>query len=277
VLAAAAAAASHAETNRLPNHPMHIPPQSPKWLPNWRRRVLALTALLLVANCANGDFGEVRPMLVRDDIHDWVGHNAIVGRTISPSSFELTDDERQLRDLAYPLIEPPYDRQQWYSVLGEYGVISSERGGIFDRSAYANRLSKADYRSPSARYSKITEDIRNDVTRMPQFFETAARVLDVDQKRRKSLAYISDLSPKQREHALRRVRENASLVSLVSAKMEQRVKGYRYALERLVVVTPSPQAIEVERSLNQMQAQIVRYRTHTAPTWAREQSLAAVQ
>ncbi len=26
-----------------------------------------------------------------------------------------------LRDLAYPLIEPPYERQRWYSVLNEYG------------------------------------------------------------------------------------------------------------------------------------------------------------
>ena len=130
------------------------------------------------------------------------------------------------------------------------------------------------YRSPSARYAQITDDIRNDVTRIPQFFETAARVLDIDQKRRKSLAYVSDLSPMERDNALRRIRENASLVSLVRAKLTQRVTGYRFALERLVIMTPSPQAVEVERSLNQLQAQIARYRTRSAPTWVREQSLA---
>ncbi len=31
----------------------------------------------------------------------------------------LTDEERRLRDLAYPLIDPPYDRNKWYSFLGE--------------------------------------------------------------------------------------------------------------------------------------------------------------
>ena len=45
---------------------------------------------------------------------------ASIGGTVF--EFPLTDEERQLRDLAYPLIEPPYDRQRWYSVLGEYGV-----------------------------------------------------------------------------------------------------------------------------------------------------------
>jgi hypothetical protein len=257
---------------------MHIPPPPPTRAPVWRRHLAVLAALAMLAGCATpGDFGEVRPTLVRDDVHDWLSLDAIAGRPTLPSSFELTDDERALRDLSYPLIEPPYDRQQWYPVAGEYGVIGSDHRTVFDRSAYANRLMSSRYRSPSARYSQLTDDIRNDVTRLPQFFETAARVLDIDQKRRKSLAYISDLSPMERPNALRRIRENALLVSLVRTKLANRVTGYRFALERLVIMTPSPLAIEVERSLNQLQAQIARYRSHPAPTWVREQSLAAAR
>jgi len=33
-------------------------------------RSMAIATLLLLAACANGDFGEVKPSLVRDDIHD---------------------------------------------------------------------------------------------------------------------------------------------------------------------------------------------------------------
>ena len=257
---------------------MHIPSPLPPRVPVWWRRVFLAAALSLVAGCAtNGDFGEVQPSMVRDDIHDWLGLDAIAGRPTFPSGFELTDDERQLRDLAYPLIEQPYDRQQAYSVAGEYGVIGSNHRVEYDRTNYANHLFGARYRSPSARYAQITDDIRNDITRLPQFSETASRVLDIDQKRRKSLAYISNLSPGEREHALRRIRENSSLVSLVRTKLAQRVTGYRFALERLVVMTPSPQAVDVERSLNQLQAQIAHYRTRSAPTWAREQSLAAAR
>jgi hypothetical protein len=240
--------------------------------PVWRRRVFALAVFSLLGGCANGDFGEVRPTLVSDDIHDWVGPYA-TGSV--PSSFELTDDERALRDLGYPLIEAPYNRQKWYSVFGEYGVIRPDRATV-DSTLYATRLLASRYHSPSARYSQLIDDIRNDITRMPQFFETAARVLDVDQKRQKSLAYVSALSPGERQNALRRIRENESIVTLVRLKLSQRVSSYRFALERLVIMTPSPQAVEAERTLNQMQAQIGRYR-HPAPTWVREQNLATVR
>jgi hypothetical protein len=127
------------------------------------------------------------------------------------------------------------------------------------------------------RYAQITDDVRNDITRLPQFFETAGRVLDIDLKRQKSLRYISGLSPAEREQALRRVRENASLVAMVRASLAQRASGYRFALERLVLMTPSPQAVDVERTLNQLQAQIAQYRRSIPNSWVREQSLAAVR
>lgn len=206
--------------------------------------------MALLAGCGTqGDFGEVNPIIVRDDIHDWLGGTA------RPLSFltdaYLTDDERQLRDLAYPLIEPPYMRQQWYSVAGEYGLTGVDRPG-FDRTTYAKCLTSKYFRSASSRYSQLIDDIRNDTTRLPQFFETATRVLDIDQKRRKSLGYVSELSKGERDQSLRRIRENASVVSLVRLKLEQRVSSYRFALERLVILTPTTQAVEAERSLNQL-------------------------
>jgi hypothetical protein len=251
---------------------MQNPPQPPKRVPIWRRRLLLLAALALLAGCAaNGDFGEVRPSLVSDDIHNWLGS---AGRPTSPSSFDLTDDERQLRDLGYPLIEPPQDRQRWYSLAAEYGVI--QRAGL-DRSAYTSDLLSSRYRSPSARYSQLNDDIRDDVTRITPFFETAGRVLDLDQKRQRSLAYISDISAIERDHAQRRMRENISIVSQVRASLARRVTAYRFALEHLVVRTPSPQAVEAERSLNSLRAEIARYRNQTAPTWVREPSLASAR
>ena len=245
-------------------------------VPVWRRRVFAFAVLSLLGGCGNGDFGEVQPTLVRDDIHDWVARDAIAGKPTWPSSFDLTDDERELRDLAYPLIDPPYNRQQWYSVAGEYGVLGADHRTIFDRTAYASRLLSSRYRSPSARYSQLSDDIHNDTTRLPQFFETASRVLDIDQKRQKGLAFVSALSPAERRNAERRMIENASIVSLVRAKLEQRVSSYRFALERLVIKTPSPQVADVEHALNQLQAQITRYR-RPAPTWVREQNLVTVR
>jgi len=255
---------------------MHIPPPPKTPVPVvWRRRIFALAALSLLGGCANGDFQEVRPLLVRDDIHDWVGPAAIAGTKASPSSFELTDDERQLRDLAYPLIEPPYDRHKWYSVAGEYGLIARDRSQAFDRTAYASRLLSDRYRSPSARYSHLIDDIRNDTTRLPQFFETATRVLDIDRKRKMSLAYVSGLSRTERDEALRRINVNAAIVSWVRSKLDQRAASYKFALDRLVIMTPSQQAVDTERALNHLKAEIAYYRRHSAPSWGREPSLAS--
>lgn len=234
-----------------------------------------MLSLLPACGTNNGDFGEVRGTYLRDDMHDWVAYGAYANEKIPASSFRLTDDERALRDLSYPLIEAPYDRQQWYSAFGEYNEVIADPRAVYVRAEYANRLLSGRFRSPSAQYARLTDDIRDDITRLPQFFETASRVLDIDEKRRASLAVVSDLSPKERDNAVRRMRENSSLVTMVQSKLAQRVASYRYALERLVIASPSAQAVDVERSINQMQAQIAYYRTHPAPTWAREQSLAA--
>jgi hypothetical protein len=253
---------------------MRIPPPPRTKALIWRRYVIVAAVLSLLGGCGtpNGDFGEVQPYLVKDSIHDWVGPYA-TGSV--PSSFELTDDERALRDLGYPLIEAPYDRQKWYSIAGEYGVIRPDKA-TFDPTTYATRLLASRVHSPVARYSQLGDDVRNDMTRMPQFFETAARVLDLDQKRSKSLSYVSALSPAERGNAERRMQENASIITLVRAKLTQRAGSYRFALERLVIMTPSPQAVEVERAINQMQALIARYRS-PAPPWVREQNLLTVR
>lgn len=223
--------------------------------------LLSVAIALLSGACTTADFGEVRPSLVRDDIHDWLGPAATGS---SPSVFQPTDDERQLRDLAYPLVEPPYDRQRWYSVLGEHG-LRDEIGRSFDRTAYAARLMSSQYRSANTRYSQLIEDVRNDSTRLPAFFEAAARVLDIDAKRRQALRHIREMSPFERENAGKRMAENVAIVAMVRSALDRRVSSYQFALERLVIVTPSPQAVEAERLIGQLKAKIAFYRKW-APT-----------
>ena len=222
---------------------------------------LSLGILLFTGACTNTDFGQVRPSLVRDDIHDWMGPAATGS---APSVFQPTDDERQLRDLGYPLVEPPYDRQRWYSVLSEHG-FHDEIGRSFDRTAYAANLMSSRYRSANTRYSHLIEDIRNDVTRLPAFFEAAARVLDIDARRRKALGHIREMSPFERANAEKRMAENAAIVAMVWGSLERRVGSYQFALERLVIVTPSPQAGEAERLLGQLKGKMAFYRKW-APT-----------
>jgi hypothetical protein len=212
----------------------------------------AVCALILIlGGCANGDFGRIKPPLVADGIHTWVGEQAARESGRRPSNSDLTDDERQLRDLAYPLIEPPYNRGRWDSVLFEYGIAPT-RGPWwprFDRTAYGRRLLSRSFRSPAGRYSQLIDDIRNDGERIAPFAAVAGRVLDMDSKRNKSLAYVSDVPGWARADARRRVTENTLVVAWVHRSLRERADGYQYALERIVIDTPSPLAVEAERAL----------------------------
>jgi hypothetical protein len=217
----------------------------------------ALAAATLLEGCAlNGDFGRVRSDLVTDDMHAWVGRDAVGSIGERPSEFRLTDDERRLRDLAYPLIQPPYDRNRWNSVLAEYGFEGPRPDGPFDRTAYWTHLDVAHRRSEASSYAQIVTDARNDVVRIEPFFATVARVLDLDRRRADSLRYVaasSGLSEAEANNAISRNNENTAIVEWVCRSLKERATSYRYALERLVISTPSANAVEAERSLTLLQ------------------------
>jgi hypothetical protein len=222
------------------------------------RALAAMVLLNLLTGCGvNGDFGRPRDSLIYDDLHAWIGPAALRGSG-TPSSHQLTDDERLLRDLAYPLIEPPYDRNQFYSILGEAGFLY-ERRPHPDRKAYAARLFDTPYRSQTARYNKLIEDIRSDVVRLDPFFRIAHQVVDIDRKRAKSLAYVSKSSAAERSKTVRRIAENKAIVGWVGDSLRQREAAYQVALERLAIAAPSPNAVEAERSLTLLRQAIAGY------------------
>jgi hypothetical protein len=195
----------------------------------------------------NGDFGRVRRSLARDDIHDWVGPAAVPGSADSPTRHQLTDEERKLRDLAYALIEPPFERQRFYSVLAEYGGWGRPHPWP-DRSEYASKLFTTAYRSQTARYSKLIDDIRNDITRLDPFFATARYVADMDAKRGQALQRIP-ATGEEHANTINRMRENEGIIRWVQASLRERAASYQLALERMVLAAPAPMAVEAERTL----------------------------
>jgi hypothetical protein len=222
------------------------------------RAIGALVTLNVVSGCGlYGDFDRMRPSLVHEDVHAWMGA-AARGPNSKLSSHQLTDDERLLRDLAYPLIEPPYDRNKFDSVLGELGFLHGP-GTYPDRAAYAGQLFATPYRSQTARYNRLIEDVRNDAVRLDPFFRAARHVTDLDRKRAQSLVYIRNLSPEERANTVRRIEENKAIVRWVREALHARAASYQVALERLVIAAPSPNAAEAERSLALLQQGIAGY------------------
>jgi hypothetical protein len=184
---------------------------------------------------------------VLDEVHDWIGPTATGG---PPSEFRLTDDERALRDLAYPLIDPANDHARHQDLLFHYGVSRVQaRVAPVRRTDYWDRLKGEYRRSEASAYARIIADSRNDVERVGPFFAMASRVLDVDDKRARSLPQLSTLSRAEARNAALRSRENLAVVAWVCHALKERTASYRYALERLVVSVPSPLVVEVERAL----------------------------
>jgi len=217
-----------------------------------RAPVFAVLALLILCGCSStGDFGRLHPDLVSDDIHAWVGRDAARDAGAPVSDYNLTDDERTLRDLAFPLIEPPYDRQRWNAVIYEYGVnrLFGHDQWVDNPTKYYALLQATFRRSTTARYNQLIDDIRNDVVRVEPFYLTARRVLDLDRRRQASMQHIADLTPPERLSAQARIGENSLTVAWVQRSLTQRCASYRFALEHLAVAEPEPVAADADRAL----------------------------
>ncbi len=218
-------------------------------------------ALLLIGvtlgGCSGGDFGRTRQDFLNDDMHRWLGGEATSSISLRPSQFQLTDNERLLRDLAYPLIEPPHSRPAWKSVFGDYKPLPSpwRQTVVFDRTAYGRVLIDEPHRSHSSRYAQLMEDVRDDITRFEPFFADAVRVIDLDRKRNAALSQISALSPRERADAVARMEENTLIVQWVQQCLERRISSYRWGLERLVLQAPDNMAADADRLIGELAAQ----------------------
>src|ERR1700694_5756617 len=216
-----------------------------------------LAAGLMLAGCSGGDFGRTRQDFLNDDMHRWIGAEATGSVGLPASQFQLTDGERQLRDLAYPLIEPPHSRPAWKSVFGDYKPLPSpwRQEVVFDRTAYGRTLIDEPHRSHSSRYAQLMEDVRDDITRFEPFFANAVRVIDLDKKRNASLSHISELSPRERADAVARMQENSLIVQWVQQCLERRISSHRLAMEPLGRSVPDNLAADADRLIGELAAQ----------------------
>jgi hypothetical protein len=222
-----------------------------------RRSIPALILLLAGAalgGCSGGDFGRTRADFLNDDMHRWLGAEATGSVGMKASQFQLTEHERQMRDLAFQFIEAPLSRPAWKSVFGDYQPLPApwRQKVVFDRTAYGRNLIDEPHRSQASRYSLLIDNVRDDITRFEPFFATAIQVIDLDRKRNASLNMVSNLSPRERADATARMEENALIVQWVQQSLEQRVSSYRWALERLVIQAPDGMAADADRQIGEL-------------------------
>ena len=237
----------------------------------WSPALALLLTGLALGGCSGGDFGRTRADMRSDDMHRWLGAEVTGSVGLKSSQFQLTDNERQLRDFAYPLIEPPHSRPAWKSVFGDYQPLPSpwRQAVVFDRTAYGRSLIDEPHRSHTSRYAVLMEDVRNDITRFEPFFASAARVIELDRKRNASLRLVSELSVRERDDAVARMEENSLIVQWVQQCLERRISSYRWALERLVIQAPDTIAADADRLIGELAAQTANPPIMTQPAIGR--------
>ena len=226
--------------------------------------VLAVLALLF-SGCY-GDFGRPRTPVFGDNRAWWLGVDAAASVGEWPSVYPLTEQEVLMRDLAFNLIRPPYDRSRWNLVVYDFfRTRVPPFGQAAARTFYPLWLVDNGYPSATARYARLTDAARSDLEQLDHFVPAAAKVLDLDRKREQSLAYVSNLTPGEVVNAHRRIAENAMIVDWVRWCLTERAGAYRFALERLVIATPSPVAVEAERAIVALEARMAPVAPAVAP------------
>jgi hypothetical protein len=229
----------------------------------------SLVAALSVGGCGlYGDFDRVRPSLATDEANARIEREELIRSGRTPSNFPLTDEERQLRDLARAIIAPPNDPNRWDTVFRDYvlddieflGTAQEKREPVrFDRTAYWRDLHGDERRSEASSYSKLITDAREDVIRLDPFFAIAARVADMDRRRDTVLSVAASSGTAERSNARRRNQENIAIVMRVCRALGERMISYNYALERLAIQAPSPMAADSERALTLLHTRIGQY------------------
>jgi hypothetical protein len=219
-----------------------------------------------------GDFGRPEESIFVEEFVPWLedGIDSLTGQRIPASPY--TDDERTLRDLAYAIIQPPElsDPSRFtFADMDFFDLWNRWIVGLqpFDVRSYAEYLIAKPYRSSTARYAQLVDDIRADAVRAAPFFSMANRVLQADAIRQHSFQFVSRLPGETFALARARVAENRGLIDRVYDRFRQRIASYRYALENLLVLMPSPNAIEAERALHALEERLMRI-TSPAPVAA---------
>lgn len=206
-----------------------------------------------LAGCAQtGDFGRKNPNVVGETILPTAGAALAYARGEPVSLYRQTDDEKEMRDLAWGVVMPPLETQWRHRVLAELRrtrILPADYVRI-DRRSYVRNLLGADYRSSVARYRRLKDDVTADMYRIEPFFRSAARVDADDRVRRRALDGVPDVRPDERENALARIEENGLMIAWAKESFEDRLAAYRYALDRLILETPDHASMEAADAID---------------------------
>lgn len=212
--------------------------------PARRRPVLLALALgLIAAGCSRptGDFGRAAPSVIHDKVMPAAGEQSARLRGDPVSKFNLTNDEKLMRDRGWGLIRPPWTKDWIGGTIVELSRtrVLPEVEGRVPVDLYYLFLRSDKFRSSDARYDRVASDADGDAKLVRPFCEVALRVQTADRERLRVLANKPLTTEEMYAGAKARVWENRVMITWVGQALRYRIRAYQKALDGLEIETPS--------------------------------------
>lgn len=214
---------------------------------NLRAPILAaVAAALLLSGCARpvGDFGRAAPDALHDSLMPALGKLRSTSIKQPASSFNLTDQERAMRDRVWRYFVSPH-AFDWFGdiavEMSRTGVLTPSRKPLKTNTYYA-WLRGTNYASSTVRYTRLADDVQADIDMLPDTLAAICAVQAVDRQRGLAANGLPDLEDNVAENAAARQAENQAITNGFVRALDNRYESYSFALNHLLVETPHEQA-----------------------------------
>ena len=214
------------------------------------RRAAGLTALAIVlalGGCARpvGDFGRAAADPLHDEVMPLLGTGRAMLAKEPVSAFNLTDQEREMRDRIWRYLIAPH-AYDWFGA----NIAELQRTRIMPISAkpmrndlYYQWLHSERFASSRVRYSRLADDVTVDIQMLPSTFASICAVLEVDRQRGVAANAMPDLDETTKGNAAARQIENEAQIGWFVRAVGNRYDSYNFALDHLLVETPHEEAV----------------------------------
>jgi hypothetical protein len=215
----------------------------------------AVVALAL-AGCARpvGDFGRAAPDPLHDTIMPFVGNARANAAKESVSSFNFSDEEKEMRDRVWRYLVSPHAFDWSGDVAAEWQrtrlAAPSTKPLPVDR--YYRWLHGERFASSPVRYGRLGDDVTTDLSMLPQVFAAICAVENIDRRRGLAANEIDSIEERMRADAAARQAENRMVVGSFARALANREASYNYALDHLLVETPHAEARAVNAGLTRL-------------------------
>jgi hypothetical protein len=210
----------------------------------------------LLAGCARpvGDLGRAAPDPLHDQAMPLAGKARAALAKQPLSSFNLTDEEREMRDRIWRYLVSP-SASDWFAdtmtELQRTAIVPIQDKPLrTDR--YYQWIHARTFASAPVRYAHMQADVTVDVQMMPDAFASICAVRTIDRQRGIAANGLNDLEESVRVDAAARQAENEAQIGWFVRALRNRYDSYNYALDHLLVETPHDEAVAANGAITEL-------------------------